>query len=410
MATIRKRTWTNADGTKMVAFQLSYIDGNGTRHRTQFNTKAEANDERIRIEGELAAGVAVPAEEAITVAVGAAKFIADFKKLTVPDDQGRTRRERSTLKQYDSHVRLHIKPYAIAAIQVQKLTGPDCMAYARALEEKLSIEMAKKVWATFGQILDFCSANGWMHATPTNGISIRTDDHRPDIEDDNYFPTIEECHALWLAAQIYDNSGRAAAFVACLMFVGLRISELRGLRLDDLPAAGANAPRIRVRQRADQYGKIGSVKSKKGKRTIPIGPDTVKAINVWRLACPKGEAQLLFPNGIGNPENYSNLAQRLWFPLMKAAGLTMTTMEPDTDGKLVPIERAKFSFHAMRHAAVSFWIAAGAKPKQVMTWAGHASITITYDRYGHLFEDDDDGAEIMQRAARALEPKKGKIP
>jgi len=409
MATIRKRTWTNTDLSRTVTWQLNYRDGNGKRKRKQFDTKAEANSERIRIEGELAAGVTEPADAPITVEIGAKAYLRDFKKLTEPDEQGRIRRERSTLKQYDTHVRLHIVPYDVSKIQVQKLTGPDCMVYARALEEKLSIEMAKKVWATFGQILDFCSASGWMTSNPTAGISIRTDDHRPDIDDDDYFPTIEECHALWLAAGTYDTTGRAAAFVACLMFVGLRISELRGLRLKDLPTAGSNTPKIRVRQRADQWGKIGAVKSKKGKRDVPIGPDTVKAVKVWRLACPKGDAQLLFPNGAGNPENYSNLAQRLWLPLMRAAGLTVITLEPkddSEDAELVPVERPKFSFHCLRHAAVSFWILAGAKPKQVMTWAGHASIQITYDTYGHLFDDADDGVDIMQRAARALEPKK----
>jgi integrase len=41
--------------------------------------------------------------------------------------------------------------------------------------------------------------------------------------------------------------------------------------------------------------------------------------------------------------------------------------------------------HDLRHTAVSLWIAAGAKPNQIATWAGHTSVSVVLDRYGHLF-------------------------
>jgi integrase len=42
--------------------------------------------------------------------------------------------------------------------------------------------------------------------------------------------------------------------------------------------------------------------------------------------------------------------------------------------------------HDMRHTAVALWIAAGANPTQIAGWAGHASVAVVLDRYGHLFE------------------------
>ncbi len=48
--------------------------------------------------------------------------------------------------------------------------------------------------------------------------------------------------------------------------------------------------------------------------------------------------------------------------------------------------------HDLRHSAISLWIASGANPKVVQAKAGHASIKVTYDRYGHLFPDYDDKA------------------
>ena len=46
--------------------------------------------------------------------------------------------------------------------------------------------------------------------------------------------------------------------------------------------------------------------------------------------------------------------------------------------------------HDLRHTAVARWIATGVNPKQVSTRAGHTSVSFTFDRCGHLFEDADE--------------------
>ena len=45
--------------------------------------------------------------------------------------------------------------------------------------------------------------------------------------------------------------------------------------------------------------------------------------------------------------------------------------------------------HDLRHTAVALWIAAGANPKEVAARAGHASLSFTLDRYGHLYPEAD---------------------
>jgi integrase len=45
--------------------------------------------------------------------------------------------------------------------------------------------------------------------------------------------------------------------------------------------------------------------------------------------------------------------------------------------------------HDLRHTAVALWIAAGANPKEVPARAGHASVSFTLDRYGHLYPEAD---------------------
>ena len=53
--------------------------------------------------------------------------------------------------------------------------------------------------------------------------------------------------------------------------------------------------------------------------------------------------------------------------------------------------------------AVTLWIAAGASPKQVAARAGHTSVSLVLDRYGHLFPESDaalrDRLDTLFRAA-----------
>jgi hypothetical protein len=43
----------------------------------------------------------------------------------------------------------------------------------------------------------------------------------------------------------------------------------------------------------------------------------------------------------------------------------------------------------LRHTAVALWIAAGANPKEIAARAGHASVSFTLGRYGHLYPEAD---------------------
>ena len=61
----------------------------------------------------------------------------------------------------------------------------------------------------------------------------------------------------------------------------------------------------------------------------------------------------------------------------------------------------RFNWHALRHFSVSCWIEAGFTPKTVQTFAGHASLQVTMDRYGHLFLNEDH-KKPMDQIAKGL--------
>jgi integrase len=47
-------------------------------------------------------------------------------------------------------------------------------------------------------------------------------------------------------------------------------------------------------------------------------------------------------------------------------------------------------FHDLRHSNAALLIAEGGHPKAIQQRLGHSSVTVTLDRYGHLFPSLDD--------------------
>jgi integrase len=107
-----------------------------------------------------------------------------------------------------------------------------------------------------------------------------------------------------------------------------------------------------------------------------------------RAVPPVDPEGLVFESPEGFPVRATLFRRRVWRPAVAAAGL-----EP-------------FRIHDLRHTAVSLLVAEGANPKHVAAMAGHTSVSVVLDRYGHLYPQQDD--ELMQRlASRAGVPHVG---
>ncbi len=80
---------------------------------------------------------------------------------------------------------------------------------------------------------------------------------------------------------------------------------------------------------------------------------------------------LIFPNKKGCYEHHENMSAVHFRPTCARAGVTGVT------------------WHPLRHFAISCWIERGLSPKTVQTFAGHSTMAMTMDRYGHLFPSED---------------------
>jgi integrase len=130
---------------------------------------------------------------------------------------------------------------------------------------------------------------------------------------------------------------------------------------------------------------MGKPKSRTSKRSIPMAPIVLNVLGAWRDDCPKGDLDLVFPNGKGKIENHSNIHNRVLVPLLVENGIV------DEEG------RPKFSFHALRHAAASLFIEQNWPPKKIQALLGHSSINMTMDVYGHLFESPEEDVELFAK-------------
>src|SRR4051812_3469136 len=108
MATVRKRKWKTSKGEARSGFAVDYFDGQGTRQRKQFTSRAEANDFRVEIEGQLRSGTFRPDAAKITVAEAANLFLAHCKTRM----ERRERMTRRNYQVYEGYVRNYICPDA----------------------------------------------------------------------------------------------------------------------------------------------------------------------------------------------------------------------------------------------------------------------------------------------------------
>src|SRR5699024_8685948 len=123
-------------------------------------------------------------------------------------------------------------------------------------------------------------------------------------------------------------------------------------------------------------------KTRAGRRTVPVPSVVADAL---REHLDRTAGDLVFPAPEGGYLRRGLFRRRFWLPATKAAGL---------DG---------LRAHDLRHTAVALWIAAGASPKEIAVRAGHSSVSVVLDRYGHLLPGQvdavNDALDAMARGA-----------
>jgi integrase len=366
---VRKRAWATSSGERREAWIVNYTDAAGVRRIATFERKRDADAYESEVKTQVRAGTHTAPSTSPTVTEAAQDWLAFI------EGEGR---EQTTRMQYEEHVRLHILP-RIGREKLASLTTPRINQFRDELLRDLSRPMAKKVLTSLKSILKDAVRRGDVAQNVARDVSIKIasrDKRKLKIGVD--IPSMEDIRKL-LAL-----SGALRPVLIVVTFTGLRSSELRGLTWGDVDLKGAQ---LHVNQRADRFNAIGRPKSEAGERTIPIGPTVVNTLKEWKLACPKGSSDLVFPGADGGVLPYQTLRWR-FDAAQVAAGLSTS------------IEQPKYGWHALRHFYASWCINRRVDGglelplKTVQDRLGHGSIKQTADTYGHLFPALDDGSEL----------------
>jgi integrase len=361
---VRKVTWTNKSGKPSERWLVDYVDQDGARCAKNFKSKKEADLYHAQVNVEVAQGTHTAPSKSPTIAEAAEKWLQRIEA---------RKRERSTLRQYQQH-RDHIVK-RIGSVKLAQLTPSRVEDFRDKLQLELSRPLARKVLTSFKSVL---KVNKRSHVA--TDVSIERDKREDHVEVGRDLPSNSEVKRLIEAIKGTDpRAARMRALRLTAAFTGLRASELRGLRWEDVDMKAAV---LQVRQRADRYNKIGKPKSAKSRRTIPLDTENLlPALRQWHMASEYKNG-LVFPTSTGAIEHHKNMVKSLE-PIMNVAKVV------DKNGK------PKYALHAFRHYFASWCLnpesrgGLGLAPQDVQRLLGHSSIVMTLDVYGHLFPGGD---------------------
>jgi integrase len=277
---VRKRTWVTRLGEHRESWIVDYVDQQGARHIHTFARKKDADEHHATVKVDVRHGIHTAPSKSETVAEAAERWLRHVAL------EGR---ERATVANYRQHVDLHIVP-RIGREKLARLTTPRINAFRDDLLAHTSRATAKKVLTSLKSLLKDAKRRGNVAQNVATDVSIDIDKRgKGKLQVGVDIPTVDEVRRILAAA-----SGHLRPLLITAAFTGLRASELRGLRWEDVDGGV-----LHVRQRADRYNTIGKPKSHAGERAIPIGPMVANTLREWRLACPKGDLDLVFPTAGG---------------------------------------------------------------------------------------------------------------
>jgi len=362
MASISKRILPSGSPQ----WRVSYVDGNGKRKRPGFTTWTAANDYRQEIEEQLRKGTYRPDSDRVIVAEVCAAFLEYAEGRT----QRNERMTRKMLTVYRGHVNNHIRhpDHGVSTRKLSQFTAKAVGDFRDALRtDGVTVSTTRKILATLHTILEYAIGQDWVATNAAHGVKVigpRDEGSKKIVP-----PSKAELKSILDAA---DDQFRFMVLFAAS--TGVRAGEQWALRWRD---ADLTSGVLSIERRVDSYGEEGPPKSAAGVRSVPLSAMLVKLLKEWKMsASSKGGDDYIFPNRAGRHTCHDNLVKRRYKPTLVAAGVSA------------------INWHSLRHYAVSTWIEAGLAPKTVQTFAGHSSLQVTMDRYGHLFPSDDHKAAM----------------
>jgi integrase len=323
---------------------------------------AEARAWRVDAQARIQAGT-LSAARGPTVAEASQAFVADMKAGTFRQKGGHVYKP-SAIRGYQRDLEKHAIP-ALGSMRISRVERPELQRWVDELTTpERAASTVKNIVAAFRALIGFAELRGWVKLNPCNGLRLPAGEQARD-------KIASPAEAAGLIAALRPTD-RAALGLA--VYAGLRLGELLAL---DVSAIGLEAGWIHVERSWDPAAKeFVATKSRKPRR-VPVIERLATLLADHLVLLNHPSDGLLFPSA-NNPTWPTDPAvlRRRAYKRWEEVGLD------------------RLGFHEGRHTFASIGIAAGLNAKTLSTYLGHATITITLDRYGHLMP----GSEVEARA------------
>jgi integrase len=355
--------WRRRDGRWCGAYFVPRAGGEGrVRKYVYGHTRSEVHARLTEIIRQVQQGVPVPVHR-LTVA----EYLDEWLRQVAAQ-----RVLPRTLTGYEGNVRKHIVP-RLGRRRLSTLSPRDVRQLLDALRgEGLSTRTVQHVHATLRVALEHAVREELVSRNVAKLVHVPVP-RRPERE----ALSVDEVRLLLKAAR---EDRLFALFVVAVM-MGLRRSELLGLRWEDIDLDAGVLRVRRTLQRVDGHLQVFPTKTARSQRTMPL-PGSVKAALVEHRQRQQEERERaanwqvsghVFVSRVGTPVDPDNFS-RLFGALCERAGVRRVRL------------------HDLRHTCVSMLLALGEHPRVVMEIAGHSAIDMTMNVYGHVNLDSQRAA------------------
>ncbi len=283
-----------------------------------------------------------------------------------------------TASHYAQVIRSHIQP-SIGAIPLCDLNLARVERfYSDLVQSGVGIRTVRIVHAILHRALGKAVHYGLLFTNPAHGAALPKYQHAE-------MKVLDESQVVQFLVAAHGSRYEALYYLA--INTGMREGELFGLRWSDLHW---NTGVLYVQRQVQSVPGKGKVfvepKTKAGRRAIKLGEGVLHKLRLHRerqlqhmaFAGDRWvENDLIFPTGVGTPDDPGNL-RKDFLGTLESAGLPM------------------IRFHDLRHTAASIMLNRGVPVIVVSRRLGHAKPSTTLDIYGHLYmESQDEPARIM---------------
>ena len=347
------------DGRWSAEIYVTEADGRRVRRQVYGKTRAEALEKLVDLRSKSESGIPLTPSH-LTVEAYLNEWLT---QIVAP------RVRPNTLKAYRFHAERYLIP-DLGRRKLGKLTARELRLYLESLKRRdVGVRTIRYVHATLRAALEDAMREELLEKNVAKLV-------RPPAapKSDRHPLTLEEIRALFKSTR----DDRLHAMFVVLALLGLRRSEVLGLRWEDVDLVNASMQIRRGLHRLDGQLQVMPTKTVRSRRTIPL-PSPVLAVLREHLSSQEREREHLGPRW---PDSEFVFTTPIGTPL-----------DPDNCSKLVraACQRAGVRvvrMHDFRHGCVSVLLGLGVPPRTVMEIAGHSGLEMTMNVYAHVTLDD----------------------